>query len=123
MLREEGLRGGDTRTTSQAIGRWRKLQQNGAGEPVAIREFRVAKRQPRHMLTAGQPEIHRLRAFVVRVVQDGDGDRFRCLARRYREARKNGDVIFADRRSPVIGAIPNRGDTKFPCRVRAADRP
>ena len=58
-------------------------------------------------LPAGQPEIHRLRAFVVRVVQDGDGDRFRRLARRYREARKNGDVIFAGRRSPVIGAIPN----------------
>ena len=51
VLREEGLRGDDARTTSRAIGRWRKLQQNGAGEPVANREFRVAKRQPRPVLT------------------------------------------------------------------------
>ena len=51
VLREEGLRGDDARTTSRAIGRWRKVQQNGAAEPVVIREFRVAKRQPRPMLT------------------------------------------------------------------------
>ena len=47
VLREEGLRGDVARTTSRAIGRWRKLQGKGAGEPVAVREFRIAKRQPR----------------------------------------------------------------------------
>ena len=51
VLREEGLRGDDARTTSRAIGRWRRLQDNEAGESVAIREFRIAKRQPRPMLT------------------------------------------------------------------------
>ena len=51
VLREEGLRGDDARTTSRAIGRWRKLQGKGAGEPVAVREFRIAKRQPRPMPT------------------------------------------------------------------------
>ena len=35
VLREEGLRGDDARTTSRAIGRWRKFQDKGAGEPVA----------------------------------------------------------------------------------------
>ena len=38
-------------TTSRAIGRWRKLQGKGAGEPVAVREFRISKRQPRPMPT------------------------------------------------------------------------
>ena len=49
VLREEGLRGDDARTTSRAIGRWRELEGKGAREPVAVREFRIAKRQPRPM--------------------------------------------------------------------------
>ena len=51
VLREEGLRGDDARTTGRAIGRWRKVQDKGASEPVAVREFRIAKRQPRRMPT------------------------------------------------------------------------
>ena len=51
VLREEGLRGDDARTTSNAIGRWREVQGNGTGEPVAVREFRIGKRQPRPMPT------------------------------------------------------------------------
>ena len=49
VLREEGLRGDDARTTSRVIGRWVKLHGKTAGEPVAIREFRIAKKQPRPM--------------------------------------------------------------------------
>ena len=49
LLREEGLRGDDPRTTSRAIGRWRELEGKGARAPVAVREFRIAKRQPRPM--------------------------------------------------------------------------
>ena len=52
VLREEGLRGDDARTTSRAIGRWRELEREGAREPVAVREFRIAKRQPRPMPTS-----------------------------------------------------------------------
>ena len=51
VLRDEGLRGDDARTTSGAIGRWRELEGKGARESVAVREFRIAKRQPRPMLT------------------------------------------------------------------------
>ena len=51
VLREEGLRGDDARTTSRAIGRWRELEGKGAREPVAVREFRIAKWQPRPMAT------------------------------------------------------------------------
>ena len=51
VLREEGLRGDDARTTSRAIGRWRELEGKGPREPVAVREFRIAKRQPRPMPT------------------------------------------------------------------------
>ena len=51
VLREEGLRGDDARTTSQAIGRWRKLQGKEESELVAVREIRIAKRQPRPMPT------------------------------------------------------------------------
>ena len=51
VLREEGLRGDDARTTSRAIGRWRELEGKGAREPVAVREFRIARRQPRPMAT------------------------------------------------------------------------
>ena len=49
VLREEGLRGDDARTTSRAIGRWRELEGKGTREPVAVCEFRIAKRQPRPM--------------------------------------------------------------------------
>ena len=38
VLREEGLRGDAARTTSRAIGRWRKLQGKGESEPISIRE-------------------------------------------------------------------------------------
>ena len=51
VLREEGLRGDGARTTSRAIRRWRKLQGKAASEPVAVREFRIAKKQPRPMPT------------------------------------------------------------------------
>ena len=51
VLREEGLRGDDARTTSRAIGRWRELEGKGAREPVAVLEFRIAKRQPRPLPT------------------------------------------------------------------------
>ena len=47
VLREEGLRGDDTRATRRAIGRWLKLHGKAAGEPVAVREFRIAKKQSR----------------------------------------------------------------------------
>ena len=49
VLREEGLRGDDARTTGRAIGRWRELEGKGTREPVAVCEFRIAKRQPRPM--------------------------------------------------------------------------
>ena len=51
VLREEGLRGDEARTTSRAIGRWRELKGKGAREPVAVLECRIAKRQPRPMPT------------------------------------------------------------------------
>ena len=49
VLREEGLRGDDARTTSRAIGRRLKLHGKAANEPVAVREFRIAKKQLRPM--------------------------------------------------------------------------
>ena len=49
VLRQEGLRGDDARTTSRAMGRWRKVQDKGESEHVSAREFRIAKRQPRPM--------------------------------------------------------------------------
>ena len=55
VLREEGLRGDDARTTGRAIGRWRELEGKAAREPVAVREFRIAKRQPRPMPTDRYP--------------------------------------------------------------------
>ena len=51
VLREEGPRDDAACTTSRAIGRWRKLQGKGESEPISIREFRIAKRQPRPMPT------------------------------------------------------------------------
>ena len=47
VLREEGLRGDDARTASRAIGRWRTLHGRPASEPVVVREFRIARKQPR----------------------------------------------------------------------------
>ena len=49
LLREEGLRGDETRTATRAIGRWRKSDPRRANVPVAILEIRIAKRQPRPM--------------------------------------------------------------------------
>ena len=49
VLREEGLRGDDARTTRRAIGRWVELHGKAADEPVTVREFRLAKKQPRPM--------------------------------------------------------------------------
>ena len=48
VLREEGLRGDDTRTASRAIQRWRQSQGN-SNALVVVREIRIAKRQPRPM--------------------------------------------------------------------------
>ena len=53
VLREEGLRGDDARTADRAIGRWRERQGKEIGEPVAVREFRIARRQPRPMPADG----------------------------------------------------------------------
>ena len=47
VLREEGLRGDDTRTVARAIERWRKAQEKHANELVLVREVRIAKSQPR----------------------------------------------------------------------------
>ena len=49
VLREEGLRGDDARTGSRAIERWRQSGAHERNELVAVREIRIAKRQPRPM--------------------------------------------------------------------------
>ena len=49
VLREEGLRGDDARTTTRAIDRWRRTDAKHENEPVAVREVRIAKSQPRPM--------------------------------------------------------------------------
>ena len=49
ILREEGLRGDDARTAARAIDRWRRADAKHENEPVAVREVRVAKSQPRPM--------------------------------------------------------------------------
>ena len=36
-------------TISRAIGRWRKLHGKPANAPVTVREFRIARKQPRPM--------------------------------------------------------------------------
>ena len=54
VLREEGLRGDDARTAGRAIGRWRERQGKETGEPVAVREFRIARGQSRLMPADGQ---------------------------------------------------------------------
>ena len=43
VLRAEGLRGENARTTSRAIRRWRKLHGKPANAPVTVREFRIAR--------------------------------------------------------------------------------
>lgn len=49
VLREEGLRGDDARTAARAIDRCRSTDTKHENEPVAVREVRVAKSQPRPM--------------------------------------------------------------------------
>ena len=49
VLREEGLRGDDARTTARAIDRWCRTGAKPGNELVAVREVRVAKSQPRPM--------------------------------------------------------------------------
>jgi len=51
VLREEGLRGDDARTADRAIDRWRRTGAKPGNEPVAVREVRVAKSQPRPMVS------------------------------------------------------------------------
>ena len=59
VLREEGLRGDDARTTTRAIGHWRKAQVQRATEPVEVREIRIAKSQPRPMPPRDpSPRVH-----------------------------------------------------------------
>ncbi len=48
ILREEGLRGDDERTTTRAIARWRETSAK-AGELILNHDIRIAKRQPRPM--------------------------------------------------------------------------
>lgn len=47
VLREEGLRGDDARTTTRAITQWRKSNAGNENELVVVREIRIAKKQPR----------------------------------------------------------------------------
>ena len=49
VLREEGLRGDDGRTSTRAIRRWRESQAGAPNQLVGVREIRIAKRQPRPM--------------------------------------------------------------------------
>ena len=49
VLREEGLRGDAARTADRAIDCWRRTGAKPGNEPVAVREVRVAKSQPRPM--------------------------------------------------------------------------
>ena len=49
VLREEGLRGDAGRTSARAVDRWRRTQAEHRNELVALREFRIANRQPRPM--------------------------------------------------------------------------
>ena len=59
VLREEGLRGDDARTTTRAIGHWRKAQVQRATELVEVREIRIAKSQPRPMAPRDpSPRVH-----------------------------------------------------------------
>ena len=59
VLREEGLRGDDARTTTRAIDHWRKAQVQRATEPVEVREIRIAKSQPRPMPPRDpSPRVH-----------------------------------------------------------------
>ena len=47
VLHEEGLRGGEARIATRAIDRWRNTRANRSNELVAVREIRIAKKQPR----------------------------------------------------------------------------
>ena len=55
VLPEERLRGGDERTTSKANGCWRKVQGKGAGELVAVREFRMGMARAMARSWAAEP--------------------------------------------------------------------
>ena len=64
VLREEGLRGDDARTADRAIDRWRRTGAKPGNEPVAVREVRVAKSQPRPM--ASRETSRAVRAGAIR---------------------------------------------------------
>ncbi len=49
VLREEGLRGDDARTTSRAIKSWARRHEMADTESITVREFRIARKQPRPM--------------------------------------------------------------------------
>ena len=49
VLREEGLRGDDVRTTNRAIARWRAGDRERESALVVVRDVRIAKKQPRPM--------------------------------------------------------------------------
>ena len=53
VLREEGLRGDDVRTANRAVARWRGLDRERESELVVVRDFRIAKKQPRPMPPEG----------------------------------------------------------------------
>ena len=53
VLREEGMRGDDVRTTNRAITRWRALDRTRESVLVVVRDFRIAKKQPRPMPPGG----------------------------------------------------------------------
>jgi len=79
VLREEGLRGDDTRTDTRAIDRWRNSQAKHGNELAAVREVRIAKSQPRPMTTREMSRVAGLqRADLLshRLPTDGrtDGD-------------------------------------------------
>ena len=49
VLREEGLRGDDVRTTNRAIARWRGLDRGRESALVVVQVVRIARQQPRPM--------------------------------------------------------------------------
>ena len=49
VLREEGLRGDDVRTINRAIARWRRVDRGRESALVVVRDFRIARKQPRPM--------------------------------------------------------------------------
>ncbi|MXY34754.1 MAG: hypothetical protein F4Y60_11840 [Boseongicola sp. SB0664_bin_43] len=47
VLREEGLRGDDARTTRRAVENWARRQGIAKTESIMVQEFRIARKQPR----------------------------------------------------------------------------